>query len=141
MALSYSELRGGVTRTTQFGEVRVDLSASDFALAPDGSRFYLAAARKLMTYDTRTLSVIREFVQDNRGAGLGNVEVGPTGKVYFAAFPSGVSPDTWVQDANGAELGSVDIGDLADRSIRISGDGLRILSLPFRLGLKVVTSP
>jgi Viral BACON domain len=140
-SLEYSEIRGGVTRVTQLGALEGDRTAGDLAVSRNGSLAYIASNEHVTAYDARTAAEVRDFsLQSPLGASFRNVEIGPTGKLYFGLSPTGGSPDTYVQDANGNDLGQLHIGDLSDRSIRISGDGLRVIARSAS-GFKVLTSP
>src|SRR5262249_22163006 len=127
------------------GATQGNLTAGDLALSSDGSLAYVARDEHVTAYDTRTAAEVSDFfLQSPSGARFRNVEIGPTGKRYFGLYPTGVSPDIYVQDANGNDLGQLQMGDIADRSIRISGDGLRVIAVGYAAGYTrfvVLTSP
>jgi hypothetical protein len=128
-SLDYSEIGGGVTRVTQLGELAGNRMAGDLAVSRSGSLAYVGSNQHVTAYDTRTAAEVSDFfLQTPLNDAFRNVEIGPTGKRYFGFYSPDASPNIYVQDADGNDLGQLYIDDLADRSIRISGDGLRVIA-------------
>jgi hypothetical protein len=132
-SLDYTALRGG---QFSIGALRF-LNATDFpdnckdvAFSNDASRIYLAcgAVYHFMVFDGTTLNQISSLAGD---AYPNIVEVATGGRIFGGAATVG-STDVWVYDASGAPLTTYHVatsGQLKDRQLKISGDGIRMITL------------
>ena len=142
--LAYSVLGGGtVTLGTALGHV----GTRDGALNEDGSIVYAASGAP---YNWPGYSTATGLLAITLGGVLpypGNVEVGWDGRILCGRYSTGAD-DVFLFDATGAQLGSYRLADpnsLVDDTLRLSGDGLRVLGLTGNLGtegaLRYVTVP
>jgi hypothetical protein len=130
--LDYTALRGG---ELSIGDLR-SLHATDFpdnchdvAISNDASRIYLAcgAVYHFMVFDGTTLNQISSLPGD---AYPNIIEVTADGRVFTGAFFGPVANDVWIYDSTGALLATYQIaGLLLDRQLKVSGDGIRMMTL------------
>jgi len=130
--LDYTALRGGefsigalrFLNTTDFPD-----NCMDVAISNDVSRIYLAcrAVYHFTVFDGTTLNQISSLPGD---AYPNIVEVATDGRVFAGAFFGPVANDVWVYDSAGGLLATHQIaGLLLDRQLKISGDGIRMMTL------------
>jgi len=134
-SLDYTALGGG---QLSIGALRF-LNATDFpnncqdvAISNDASRIYLAcrAVYHFMVFDGTTLNQISTLAGD---AYPNIVEVAADGRTFAGAFSWYGVNDVWVYDAGGAPLAAYRVAGyakaLVDRQLKISGDGIRMITL------------
>jgi len=122
-----------VTRTHLVTK-NLSLAETDLAVNASGSRVYVSdpvsASTGIYTFDGTTLNSTPTLP----GSGFnGNVEVGPTGKLYTGeGITGGSATDLWVYDEFGTSAGTHNLPFLSfDRQLVLSGDGVRIVELGF----------
>jgi len=101
----------------------------DVAISNDASRIYLAcrAVYHFMVFDGTTLNQISSLAGD---AYPNIVEIAADGRVFGGAFFGSITNDVWVYDSAGAPLATHQIaGLLLDRQLKVSGDGIRMITL------------
>ena len=125
-------------------------SGQDAAVRPDGAVFYVAAGGSAELSAYLTSGQNPTYVGAGQspapiGAHPDNVEIAPDGRI-FGTSEFGTSADVWIFNANGTPYSTPTLQFLAfgdhvvDRQLRISGDGLRLITLsvgPVPSGLKV----
>ena len=132
--LDYTALRGG---ELSIGALRFLIptdspeNRKDVAISNDAARIYLASGYPyyFLVFDGTTLNQLSTLAGD---AYPNIVEVAADGRVFGGAFFGSFTNDNdvWVYDAGGAPLTTRQIaGLLLDRQLKISGDGIRMITL------------
>jgi len=106
-------------------------NSKDVAISNDAARIYLASGYPyyFLVFDGTTLNQLSTLPGD---AYPNIVEVAADGRVFGGAFFGSFTNDNdvWVYDAGGAPLTTRQIaGLLLDRQLKISGDGIRMITL------------
>jgi hypothetical protein len=139
LTLDFTSLNGGQFLFDNFSSVSgVGVNASDVALSPDGTVAYVASGAgnlppELSPYSTQDLSHQTGFPIQGRG---NNVEIAPDGRIFAGStnVSIGQTADVRVFDAAGNLLATRLISpgggiSILDRQMRISGDGLRLITI------------
>ncbi len=112
-------------------------NSEDYAFSPDGSRMYLAVGSPYDFYvvDTTVAGTSLPQVQVLPGAAYpNNVEVARDGRIFAAidGYADSSGHDAWIFSPDGTQLKAFNLAyyGIGVGSLRISGDGLRMVSLP-----------
>lgn len=112
-------------------------NSKDYAFNADGSRMYLAVGAPYDFYvvDTTVAGPSLPQVQVLPGSAYpNNVEVARDGRIFTAITGYGDSArhDAWIFSPDGTLLKAFDLAyyGLGDGSLKVSGDGLRMVSIP-----------
>ncbi|MQR00354.1 BACON domain-containing protein [Glaciimonas soli] len=139
--LDYSEMGGGTLFFAQ--EAAIAYDGSDIAVSADGSRLYSTAGgtsqcHQIVPDDLLLVSSL----PSTGGTSPNNVKVGSDGRVYCGITSSGnTATAIWVFSINGTLLTSFNIighGDLLDRQMAVSGDGLIVTALAGNSVLSII---
>jgi hypothetical protein len=114
------------------------VNAADIVVSPDGTIAYVASGAgnlppELSLYSTQSLSHLSGFSIQGRG---NNVEIAADGRIFAGStnVSIGQTADVRVFNASGTQLATrlVAPGNgiaILDRQMRISGDGLRLITI------------
>ena len=133
--VDYTSLNGGqlLIGAEKSGVFGIGSNGKDVAVNADGTRAYVAsgAPYAFSVYDAATSQGNLPVVQTLPGDTYPNiVEVAADGRVFGGAFIGSATNDVWVYDAGGAPLATHQItGALLDRQLKVSGDGIRMITL------------
>lgn len=149
--LDFTSLNGGQLLLGNAFEVSgIGSNGQDAIVRPDGAIFYVAAGTPAELSNYLTSGQNPSYAGAGQspapiGAHPNNVEIAPDGRI-FGTSQFGSSADVWIFNADGTPYSTPTLqvaafGDhIVDRQLRISGDGLRLITLttgPFPSGLKV----
>ena len=111
-------------------------NGKDVAVNADGTRAYVAsgAPYAFSVYDAATSQATLPVVQTLPGFPYPSiVEIAADGRIFAGAFNWYDPIDVWVYDPGGASLATYRIAgyarSLLDRQLKISGDGIRMITL------------
>ncbi|HEX9192850.1 MAG TPA: hypothetical protein VF871_03700 [Burkholderiales bacterium] len=133
--LDYTSLNGGqlLIGAEKSGVFGIGSNGKDVAVNADGTRAYVAsgAPYAFSVYDAAASQGNLPVVQTLPGDAYPNiVEVAADGRVFGGAFFGSATNDVWIYDAGGAALATHQIaGLLLDRQLKVSGDGIRMITL------------
>lgn len=104
-------------------------NSQDVALNPDGSKCYVASGfpYDFVVLDLSSSSGVTELPSLPGDAHPSNVEVGKDGRILAGASSSPIS--TWLYNSDGTLLKAYQIYPTVAPGLRISGDGLRIITI------------
>ena len=112
-------------------------NSADYVFNADGARMYLAVKSPYDFYvvDTTVAGTSLPMVQVLPGTAYpNNVEVARDGRIFTAIFgyADSAGHDAWIFAPDGTLLKALGLGyyGIGDGSLKISGDGLRMVSLP-----------
>lgn len=130
--LDYTALGGGQLSIGAFRSLNatdIPVNCKDVAISNNASRIYLACGGvyHFMVFDGTTLNQI-SFLPGDAYPNI--VEIAADGRVFGGAFFGSITNDVWVYSSGGAPLATYQIaGLLLDRQLKISGDGIRMITL------------
>ena len=136
--LDYTSLNGGqlLVGAEKSGVFGIGSNGKDVAVNADGTRAYVAsgAPYAFSVYDAATSQGNLPVVQTLPGNPYPSiVEIAPDGRIFAGAFNWYDPVDVWVYDPGGASLATYRIAGsakaLLDRQLKISGDGIRMITL------------
>jgi BACON domain-containing protein len=133
-ALDYTSLDGGkvIAGAAKSGPFGIGSNGRDIALSANGTRAYVAAGAPYQfdVYDTETMGVVQTLPGDSYP---NCIEVAVDGRIFAGASVWYDPVDVWVYDAGGTQLGAYRMAGYAralqDRQLKVSGDGIRMITL------------
>ncbi|TMH81352.1 MAG: hypothetical protein E6H49_07295 [Betaproteobacteria bacterium] len=136
--VDYTSLNGGqlLVGPEKSGVFGIGSNGKDVAVNADGTRAYVAsgAPYAFSVYDAATSQGSMPVVQTLPGFPYPNiVEIAADGRIFAGASNWYDPVDVWVYDPGGAALATYRIAgyakSLLDRQLKISGDGIRMITL------------
>jgi hypothetical protein len=129
--LQYSDSVGGIAVFRPTGGGETGLGNRDAAMRPDGSRLFAIQPYRVLSYALPSASYAGELATMSTP---NNVELLPDGRMLVGAANPTNGMDVQIYDANNAALGGFRLvtnsdWGLIDDQLKVSADGLRIVSL------------
>lgn len=144
-SLDFSAMDGGKVLATVVSEGTPGAGSRDIALNADGSRVYLACNDSTFKTFDGTTSTANPLLNLPGLPGNCAVAAGLDGRFYGATRTNDALSDIWTFSPEGHPLDSFKVTTMGRavqwRTLRLSGDGLRVACLVDVTSLEIVTTP
>jgi hypothetical protein len=127
--ITYSSMEGGRVILSGARFNGAGANSHDVALDPTGNRAYTASGfpYDFTAFDLTSPLGLQALPSLLAGPYPGNIEVAKDGRVFGTTYAG--DPALWIYDTNGNLLRKLPGLSSFDRTLRVSGDGLRVITL------------